>query len=232
MRKEKQMKRSFINDILNESSKFLQDNKFFLPPWAGWSPEKWKSEYRATCFIRSRGLGWDVTDFGSGSFNKEGLTLFTLRNGGESAESADYAEKVMIIAVDQVTPYHFHWKKQEDIINRGGGLLIIQPYMSTEQEKLDEKTVHVRINGIPSVVSAGEKISLHPGEYITLPPYLYHRFWAEKTSVLAGEVSSCNDDVSDNRFLIDKGRYPSVEEDASPRYLLVSDYSRFFEDIK
>lgn len=34
------------------------------------------------------------------------------------------AEKIMIVREGQVTPYHFHWYKMEDIINRGGGNLI------------------------------------------------------------------------------------------------------------
>ena len=40
----------------------------------------------------------------------------------------------------QVTPMHFHWAKMEDIINRGGGDLVIQLYNSTPDEELD-KTV-------------------------------------------------------------------------------------------
>ena len=32
---------------------------------------------------------------------------------------------------EQVTPFHFHWNKMEDIINRGGGNLLIQLYNST-----------------------------------------------------------------------------------------------------
>jgi D-lyxose ketol-isomerase len=30
--------------------------------------------------IRDNYLGWDITDFGSGDYHKQGLFLFTLRN--------------------------------------------------------------------------------------------------------------------------------------------------------
>jgi len=42
--------------------------------------------------------------------------------------------------------------------------------------------------------------------------------------VLVGEVSTVNDDETDNVFLDPIGRFASVEEDVSPTHLLVSDY--------
>jgi D-lyxose ketol-isomerase len=42
--------------------------------------------------------------------------------------------------------------------------------------------------------------------------------------VLAGEVSSVNDDVADNQFLEPSERYPGVEEDVPARYHLVGEF--------
>ncbi len=83
-------------------------------------------------------MGWDITDFGSGDYEKIGLFLFTIRNGRQAdlkrMRGKLYAEKLLIADVGQVTPMHFHWNKSEDIINRGGGDLVIQLYNSTPDE--------------------------------------------------------------------------------------------------
>jgi D-lyxose ketol-isomerase len=54
---------------------------------------------------------------------------------------------------------------------------------------------------------------------ITLLPGQYHEFWAEPGSgkVLLGEISSVNDDNTDNRFYEPLGRFPEIEED-EPRF--------------
>ena len=67
---------------------------------------------------------------------------------------------------------------------------------------------------------------LSPGESITLPPRLYHKFWGAEARVLVGEVSLVNDDQNDNRFYEPIGRFPAIEEDEEPLHLLVTDYPR------
>ena len=69
---------------------------------------------------------------------------------------------------------------------------------------------------------------LEPGESITLVPRCYHTFWGEGGRVLVGEVSLVNDDYADNRFFEPVGRFPDVEEDEPPLYLLVNDYRRYY----
>ena len=49
-------------------------------------------------------------------------------------------------------------------------------------------------------------------------------FWAEKADVLIGEVSTVNDDLTDNIFRDKIGRFSEIEEDEAPMHLLVSDY--------
>lgn len=71
-------------------------------------------------------------------------------------------------------------------------------------------------------------VILKPGESITLTPGVYHAFWGERARVLIGEVSSVNDDATDNFFLDPIGRFPTVEEDVAPLHLLVSDYDAYY----
>jgi hypothetical protein len=175
-------------------------------------------------------LGWDITDFGSEDFENRGLLLFALRNGTLEENTKNYAEKIMIVKEGQETPFHFHWSKMEDIINRGGGNLILELYLSDDGETMSkEKPVPVQIDGIEHVFKPGELVRLAPGESITLYQGLYHRFYAEKGKgwVLCGEVSSVNDDTKDNRFLENLGRFPAVDEDTEPTHLLVADYERY-----
>ena len=59
-----------------------------------------------------------------------------------------YAEKIMIVEENQETPLHFHWSKMEDIINRGGGNLVLELYNSTANEEPDTTPVHFKTDGI------------------------------------------------------------------------------------
>jgi D-lyxose ketol-isomerase len=225
------MKRSQINSIMKSAEEFLLNCGFYLPPFAYWTPKDWERNYDKADEIITTHLGWDITDFGSANFDKCGLLLITLRNGSPNntinMQGKLYAEKVMIVDPDQITPMHFHWKKMEDIINRGGGKLIIQLYNSTSDEQIDtEKNISIITDGIHRILSPGGVISLTPGESITLPPYCYHKFWGEGGRVLVGEVSMVNDDYLDNRFLNPIGRFPNIEEDVLPMHYLVNDYDR------
>jgi len=85
----------------------------------------------------------------------------------------------------------------------------------------------VSVDGVRRTVPAGGKVVLTPGESITLEDHCYHEFWAEGGRVLVGEVSLVNDDTKDNRFYRPVGRFPQIEEDAAPLYLLMQDYSRY-----
>ena len=223
------MLRSEINSLISEAKIFFREKHFILPPWSEWSPAEWKGKKKVVSEIVSNMLGWDLTDFGSGSFHQKGLLLFTLRNGNQKTDKKPYAEKIMIVEENQETPMHFHWSKMEDIINRGGGNLMIELFNSDKDEQLSFKDVSVKTDGVLRTLPAGSVITLTPGESICLVPGLYHRFWGEpeKGRVLVGEVSAVNDDAKDNRFLEKEGRFPKIEEDEPPLHLLVSDYRNF-----
>lgn len=223
------MKRSEINAIIREADAFIREHGFHLPPFAHWTPDEWRAKGPEASEIVARKLGWDVTDFNLGDFHTTGLLLFTIRNGdANDPASKPYAEKIMRVDVDQITPMHFHWHKTEDIINRGGGKLVIQLYNATPDEGLADSPVTVSTDGVQRVVPAGACVVLSPGESITLPPYCYHKFWGAQGTVLVGEVSAVNDDDRDNRFLEPLPRYTQIEEDEAPLYLLCTDYSDFY----
>jgi len=224
------MKRSQINALIENAKKFFSDHSFVLPPWAFWSPEAWKGKESVCSEIRDNMLGWDLTDFGSGDFDGLGLLLFTIRNGNMARDRKPYAEKIMLVQENQVTPMHFHWNKMEDIINRGGGNLMIQLYLATADDQLSDESFTVKTDGMVREVKGGDIVTLTPGESITLEQRVYHKFWGEpgKGTVLVGEVSQVNDDTSDNRFHEKMGRFPEIEEDEAPLHLLVSDYPKYF----
>ncbi len=67
-------------------------------------------------------------------------------------------------------------------------------------------------------------IKLKPGQSVCYTPYLYHTFWAEGGDALVGEVSSVNDDKTDNYFLIPKGRFSNIEEDEPIEHYLCNEY--------
>lgn len=224
------MKRSEINKILKDAVDFARKMNFLLPPFAFWNKDDWASKNAEYDEIKDNMLGWDITDFGSGDYDKIGLLMFTIRNGNfnDPKYTKSYCEKLLISKVGQLTPLHYHYKKMEDIINRGGGTLAMQLYNSTPTgEKLDTD-VKVSIDGRNYYVKAGEILRIKPGESVTYYPGIYHQFWAEDAPVLIGEVSKVNDDRVDNHFYSAPGRFPKIVEDEEPLYLLSMDYS----DIK
>jgi D-lyxose ketol-isomerase len=226
------MKRSQINALIRDADAFFKAHHFHLPPLAYWTPSDWGKKGAEAREIVEKQLGWDITDFGSGDYAKVGLFLFTIRNGAladlKRGGGKVYAEKLMIVEVGQVTPFHFHSNKVEDIINRGGGKLVIQLHNSTKDGKLADTEVTFSTDGVTRKLKAGGKVVLGAGESITLPTGLYHQFWGEGARVLVGEVSCVNDDNTDNRFLTPCGRFPAIEEDEPPLYPLCSEYRKYW----
>jgi hypothetical protein len=225
------VKRSEINAIMRDASEFIRRSGFYLPPFAFWTPADWASQADCAREIVANQMGWDITDFGHGKYDKDGLFMFTVRNGNpedlKTAKGKLYCEKIMIVDVNQRTPMHFHWNKVEDIINRGGGKLVIKLFNSTPDEGLADTEVTVSTDGLKRTLKAGDTVTLSPGESITLPSRLYHEFWGEGSRVLVGEVSLVNDDRTDNRFYEPVGRFPEIEEDEPPLHLLVGDYAKY-----
>jgi len=224
------MKRSEVNRALIEMEAMINKYKFSLPPFCHFTPKEWLNKGKEYNEIRDNMLGWDITDYGLGDFDKVGFSLITIRNGNAAMSDMypkNYAEKLLFLREGQTSPMHFHWAKMEDIINRGGGNLLIRVYNSTTSEELDEvNDVHINMDGRSFMVPAGTQIKLTPGESIAISQCMYHDFAVEQGtgSILIGEVSDCNDDNKDNRFLEPIGRFPEIEEDEPPYRLLCNEY--------
>ncbi|UXN58035.1 D-lyxose/D-mannose family sugar isomerase [Phyllobacterium zundukense] len=227
------MKRSEVNEIIRESDKFIRSFGYVMPPFAYWSPEELKARTATDSkAIREARLGWDITDYGQGKFDELGLFLFTTRNGNQEDLKKGggmlYAEKIMISREKQLSPMHRHIVKAEDIINRGGGTLVLELFNSNPDGSVDEKTdVEVATDGRIVRQKAGDLLKLAPGESVTLLPGNWHAFWGEGGDVLIGEVSTVNDDLTDNIFREPIGRFSSIDEDEAPLHLLVSDYDKW-----
>lgn len=223
------MKRSEINAVIKEMEGLIDRYSYYLPPFGSWTPEDWQDKGHEYDEIRDNMLGWDITDFGLGDFNKCGFGLFTIRNGNQHNPRYNkvYAEKFIFMRDDMYAPMHYHDFKSEDIINRGGGTLKIQVYLDDGQGGLSEKEVPVQSDGRRYKVPAGSLIELRPGQSITIYPHLYHKFIGVPGtgSILIGEVSQCNDDEHDN-FWYDKrvGRFPAIDEDEPAYRLLCNEY--------
>lgn len=222
------MKRSKINKVIKEMEALIKEHGFKLPPFACWTAEDWKDKGHEYDEIRDTMLGWDITDYGLEDWNKVGMALITLRNGKQNSEiyTKKYAEKLLMLKEGQHSPMHFHWYKCEDIINRGGGTLIIKVYNRNEDNSLADTDVCVHSDGCRYYVKAGTDIYLKPGESITLLPYTYHDFnvLIGSGAVLIGEVSMCNDDNTDNYFYEKVGRFPKIEEDEPVYRYLCNEY--------
>ncbi len=226
------MKRSEINKALIELENACKKYSCFLPPFCHFTPEEWAQKGSEYDEVRDCMLGWDITDFGLGNFDKCGFSLITIRNGNFNQKDKypkKYAEKLLYLKEGQTACNHFHWAKTEDIINRGGGTALIRVFNSKEDESIDfTSPVTVYKDGLKQVVPAGTVVRLTPGESIFITQRLYHDFAVEPGTgaVLLGEVSETNDDNNDNRFAPPVGRFPKIEEDEPPYRLLCNEYPR------
>ena len=224
------MKRSEINRVIREMEEEIAANGLHLPPFCSWTPEEWAVKGHEYDEIRDNRLGWVITDYGLGNWNKTGFALVTLRNGNRnnSKYKKVYAEKIMMLKEGQHSPLHFHWSKSEDIINRGGGTVVIHMYNAAPDARQGSDPMLINSDGRSYYVPAGTGIELKPGESITIWPYQYHDFdiLPGTGTTLLGEVSMCNDDEKDTRFYEPIGRFPAIIEDEPPYRLLCFEYPK------
>ena len=210
------MKRSQINQQLRQAQALFSRHGWSLPAWARWTPADYAAHPAEAQRLRTQQMGWDVTDFASGRFAERGLVLFCLRNGvPHKTGERPYAEKLMMVAEGQETPLHLHRAKMEDIINRGGGHLMLEFHAVDEHRRRTAAPVTVEVDSVARVLQPGEPLRLRPGESVTVRRGVLHRFYAEPGHgvVLAGEVSQCNDDRGDNYFDEPLGRFAQIDED-------------------
>ncbi len=186
------MKRSDVNYLIRQATACFTANGWALPP----SPR------------------WDVTDFGLGDWSKFGLVLVNL------ADEPEYCEKVMYVRRGMVTPAHTHAIKKEDIICRWGVLTVKVWKGKPDVFRPDDFTI--KVNGETQRIFGGDSITLNAGERVTLVPGIYHQFESISEECIVGEVSTANDDATDNFFADPEvGRFSEIIEDAPRGVLLI-----------
>lgn len=231
------LSRSRINRAVSTAKLVIEKLSFALPPFAFWSPDDWREVGDEAAEVRDCMLGWDVTDFGSQSFETLGRTLFTLRNGRTNHPDypKPYAEKVLIEPEGQRSPLHCHLSKREDIINRGGGRVVVLLYRSAPDGTPDAQSpLDIQVDGMRRRVDAGDPVSLRVGESLSIPPRTFHQFWGEGGVKIDGlchsisiEVSSVCDDWNDNVFFDPwAARFPQIVEDAERTCFLCHEYPK------
>tara|TARA_Y100000996_G_scaffold414045_1_gene403853 strand:+ start:3418 stop:4083 length:666 start_codon:yes stop_codon:yes gene_type:complete len=213
------MKRSEINKAILAAKEMMEKFSWTLPHWGYWSKEDYQNKAELKKYLNKHQMGWDVTDFGKGKFNEQGITLFCLRNGIQGdVNDKPYAEKLLFMQEGQEIPFHSHKIKLEDIICRGGGDLAIEFLeINANNEELTRK-IEVFIDGEKMSLDPHEPLVLKTGQSVTVDRHIFHKFYAVKGSgmVMAGEVSQVNDDNNDNYFLEPVGRFSEIEEDEEP----------------
>ncbi len=228
------MKRSTANRVIETAKEVFASFGLKLPPFAEWTVEDWKSKGPECDEIRKCLLGWDVTDFGQGDFEVRGRTLFTLRNGAKSFPGGkDYAEKLILDPENQKPPRHFHRHKMEDIVNRGGGNIMVELFKATAEGKPSDEVFTMQVDGVTTRIKPGEILRLEPGQSLCIPPRIIHQFWGEegtgvkfgdKRYTVSGEISRVCDDFEDNCWLEPCERFCTFEEDEPRKHYLVHEY--------
>ena len=124
-------------------------------------------------------MGWDVTDFGKGEFEKKGITLFCIRNGIQgNNDDKPYAEKLLFMREGQEIPFHSHKVKLEDIINRGGGELVIE-FLEVDSNQIElNSKIDVLVDGEIVSVAPREPLILKRGQSVTVERNIYHKFYS------------------------------------------------------
>ena len=123
------MKRSEINKAIKELEAMCFSCCFALPPFCGFTPEEWQTLGHEYDEVRDCMLGWDITDYGLGDFDKVGMSLITIRNGNRSMADKYpkvYAEKLLYLREGQYSPNHFHWYGTQIRLTPGESIFIRQ----------------------------------------------------------------------------------------------------------
>lgn len=224
------MKRSEINAEIVWAKALLEKNNIRLPDRAYWTMGEWASLKSEIGTITKTAVGWDITDYGTGKYREIGAVLYTLRNGKQDdpGVGVPYCEKYILMHNGQRLPKHYHVFKTEDIINRAGGILEVMLWNTDADGNELATDVTVFMDCIKRTFKAGESIRITQGNSITLTPHIAHIFGPEANSgdIVIGEVSSVNDDATDNYFMEPTSFFAKIYEDVPPEHPLTNEYGR------
>lgn len=133
----------------------------------------------------------EMTDFGLGNLEQEGLQLVVYENNER------YCAKELILLPNQVCSEHKHPPRKNDIGKmetlrcRYGEVWL---YVEGENIKKPNRFLN---NVQDKWFTAGKEIHLLPGEQYTIKPDSFHWFVAGKDGAVISEFSSSSDDSSD-----------------------------------
>lgn len=105
------MKRSEINNALKELEAMCAEHCCYLPPFCHMTPDDWKNAGHEYDEIRDCMLGWDITDYGMGNFDKFGFSLITIESAkavdacSSSVQSAEARLKSTFLCAAQSAPF-------------------------------------------------------------------------------------------------------------------------------
>ena len=105
------MRRSEINKALRELEGMCAKHCFALPPFCHFTPERWQALGHEYDEVRDCMLGWDITDYGKGDFDRFGFSLITIRNGNRAMADKYpkvYAETLLYLKEGLSAPNHCH----------------------------------------------------------------------------------------------------------------------------
>ena len=199
-----QMKRSAINAIMRESEAFMRSFGFILPPFSRWSPDEMRARKGEIDGITGASLGWDITDFGLGDFEQTGLFLFH-RAQRPLCRSAARTRHALCRkgddrpqgSGDANAPASSEGRRHHQSRRRHAGDRAVWRYRRPVRPV---QGTRVATDGIWRELAPGHKLRLSPGESVTLMPGDWHAFWGEGADVFVAEVSTVNDDNTDNIF--------------------------------
>src|SRR5436190_1521325 len=144
------MQRSRINAAVEDAIKQARQHGVPLPRFAVEPNDVLAGKGEAFDEARACGLGWNVTDFGSGNFDKMGLVTLNLRCGNPAVPAYAakvYSEKLLLLGPQQRVPMHHHAARIEDIICCVGESFHVAVYSRAGNGEISEDATEVSIDG-------------------------------------------------------------------------------------
>ena len=91
-----------------------------------------------------------------------------------------------------------------------------------------DSPVTLSSDGLFFTVEPGREVLVPPGNSVRITPFVYHVFGAKQGEgdLVVGEVSSINDDNTDNYWAAEMERFAAIEEDEAPLHPLCNEYDR------
>lgn len=234
------MKRSEINAAIERAINNAKQLGVALPKWASWTPDQFGPNADG---MRHQALGWVVVDFGKGDFANCGLVVLSLcaplvdasgepfnspqTVSGRQYPATGFARKLLFVQAGQTEPHHFHRQKsRKEVHVMAGSPVTFELAWAENDTTLSDRDVDVMVDGFWHHMPAGGKITVNPGETITLPGELSHIISVPTggADTIMVETCTANNNNTDNIFPFMTPTSNPVQEDAEVRYQLLTEH--------